>query len=207
MAAGSFRAAYTRGRATVNFNLRLIGERFDNSFLSLRTVPNAERPAALTTDVTINPGYVVATLGLDVRAHETVTFYVRGDNIGESENISGTVNGALQGLFEGVPAIAISAGSFNGSFDAAFANSGSFMVNFLHELQQARAAGQPLLPQGEALTINVPGNPHLDGVTVSGRPRADRSSRASRSRGFGLYGLMAGSRSSANRDVRAHDGV
>jgi 5'/3'-nucleotidase SurE len=91
----------------------------------------------------------------------------RGDNIGESENISGTVNGAIQGLFEGVPAIAISAGSFNGSFDAAFANSASFMVNFLHELQDAQTPGQPLLPAGEGLTINVPGNPDLAGVTVT----------------------------------------
>ena len=62
---GSFRAAYTQGRATVNFNLRMIGERFDNSFLFMRTVPNAERPTAITTDITINPGYVVAGLGLD----------------------------------------------------------------------------------------------------------------------------------------------
>ena len=30
---GSLRAAYTHGRATVNFNLRMIGQRFDNSFL------------------------------------------------------------------------------------------------------------------------------------------------------------------------------
>ena len=91
----------------------------------------------------------------------------RGDNIGESENISGTVNAALQGLFEGVPSIAISAGSFNGSFDAAFANAGAFMVNFLQELQAAHAPGQPLLPPGEGLTINVPGNPTLAGVAVT----------------------------------------
>jgi 5'/3'-nucleotidase SurE len=91
----------------------------------------------------------------------------RGDNIGESENISGTVNGALQGLFEGVPAIAVSAGSLNGSFDAAFANAASFMVNFLQELQDAQTPGQPLLPPGEGLTINVPGNPNLAGVTVT----------------------------------------
>ena len=82
--AGSFRAAYTRGRATVNFNLRMIGDRFDNSFLSLRTVPNAERPTAITTDITINPGYVVAGLGLDVRVHEALTVFLRGDNVGDT---------------------------------------------------------------------------------------------------------------------------
>src|SRR5262249_2412977 len=77
------------------------------------------------------------------------------------------VNGALQALFEGIPSIAISAGSFNGSFDAAFANAGAFMVNFLHELQDAQAPGQPLLPAGEGLSINVPGNPTLAGVAVT----------------------------------------
>jgi 5'/3'-nucleotidase SurE len=91
----------------------------------------------------------------------------RGDNIGESENISGTVNGALQALFEGIPSIAISAGSFMGSFDAAFGNAGAFMVNFLHELQDAQGPGQPLLPAGEGLTINVPGDPALAGVAVT----------------------------------------
>ena len=82
--AGSFRAAYTRGRATVNVNARMIGDRFDNSFLSLRTVPNVERPTALTTDITINPGYVVAGLGLDVRVHEALTVFLRGDNVGDT---------------------------------------------------------------------------------------------------------------------------
>jgi hypothetical protein len=46
---------YSKGRATVHFSLRMIGDRFDSSFLSLRTVPNAERPHAITTDITVNP--------------------------------------------------------------------------------------------------------------------------------------------------------
>ena len=83
--AGSFRASYSHGRATVNFNLRMIGDRFDNSFLFLRTVPNAERPTATTTDITINPGYVVAGLGLDVRVRQGLTIFFRGDNIGDIE--------------------------------------------------------------------------------------------------------------------------
>jgi 5'/3'-nucleotidase SurE len=91
----------------------------------------------------------------------------RGDNIGNSENISGTVNAAVQGLFEGVPSIAVSAASFGGSYDTGFANAASFMVNFLHELQDAQVPGQPLVPAGEGLSINVPGNPDLAGVTVT----------------------------------------
>ena len=91
----------------------------------------------------------------------------RGENIGQSENISGTVNGALQGLFEGVPSIAVSAGSLGGSYDAAFANAANFMVDFLRQLQGRQAEGQPILPAGEGLTINVPGDPALAGVAVT----------------------------------------
>ena len=81
---GSFRATFTKGRAAVNFNLRQIGNRFDNSFLFMGTVPNAERPTALTTDITINPGYVVAGLGVDIRVHDALTLFLRGDNIGDT---------------------------------------------------------------------------------------------------------------------------
>src|SRR5262249_46884889 len=52
--AGSFRATYVRRRVSANVSLRVIGDRFDSSFLSLRTVPNRERPSAVTTDITIN---------------------------------------------------------------------------------------------------------------------------------------------------------
>src|SRR5215468_3114243 len=58
----------------------------------------------------------------------------RGENIGESENISGTVNGALQALFEGVPSIAVSAQT-GGDLNTTFANAANFVVNFLQQLQ------------------------------------------------------------------------
>ena len=80
---GTIRAAYGYGRASVHFNLRLIGQRFDSSFLSLRTVPNVERPAAMTTDITVNPGYAVMGLGADVRAHQALTVFVRIDNLAD----------------------------------------------------------------------------------------------------------------------------
>ncbi len=82
---GTIRAAYARGRVTVNVNVRMVGQRHDNSFLSFRTVPNAERPTAITTDITVNPGYIVASLGLDYRAHDAVTVFLRSDNIGDTE--------------------------------------------------------------------------------------------------------------------------
>jgi outer membrane cobalamin receptor len=80
---GTIRAAYGRGRASVAFDARMIGDRHDNSFLFMRTVPNAERPTAITTDITVNPGYVVLGLGADIRAHDSLTVFVRVGNIGD----------------------------------------------------------------------------------------------------------------------------
>ena len=82
--AGTIRASFVRGRFTLNADARIVGDRHDNSFLSLRTVPNAAMPSALTTDITVNPGYSVFGAGLDVEAHERVTVFVRGNNIGDT---------------------------------------------------------------------------------------------------------------------------
>lgn len=78
---GTIRVAYTIGRASVYANARIVGQRHDNSFLSLRTVPNASRPTAFTTDITVNPGYTVAGIGVDLRAHRWLTVFVRSDNV------------------------------------------------------------------------------------------------------------------------------
>ena len=82
---GSFRAAYVRNRLTVDFNARVVGDRHDNSFLSLRTVPNAARPTAFTTDITVNPGYTVMGLGASVKAHDALTVFLRVDNLADRE--------------------------------------------------------------------------------------------------------------------------
>jgi 5'/3'-nucleotidase SurE len=91
----------------------------------------------------------------------------RGDNIGESENISGTVNGAIQALFDGIPSIAVSAGSVNGDFTNGFNNAAAFIVDLVEKLEAAQTPGAPLLPPGEGLTVNVPGSAVLDGVAVT----------------------------------------
>ncbi len=83
--AGAIRAAYLRGPVTVNFTLRVVGQRHDNSFLFLQSVPNAERPTSFGTDITVNPGYAVAGLGVDVRLHNRLTVFLRSDNIGDTE--------------------------------------------------------------------------------------------------------------------------
>jgi outer membrane cobalamin receptor len=78
---GFVRAAYGAGRATVHVDVRMVGDRHDNSFLFMRTVPNAQYGSAFTTDITVNPGYTVAGLGVDVQVDRDVSLYVRGNNI------------------------------------------------------------------------------------------------------------------------------
>ena len=82
--AGTIRAAFVRGRLALNADARLVGDRHDHSFLSLRTVPNAERPAAVTTDITVNPGYAVIGAGAEVRVSPRLTAYVRIANAGDA---------------------------------------------------------------------------------------------------------------------------
>jgi outer membrane receptor protein involved in Fe transport len=48
-------------------------------------VPNTSMPAPVTTDITVVPGYVVAGLGVDVRAHDALTVFVRANNITDEE--------------------------------------------------------------------------------------------------------------------------
>ena len=67
----------------VSFDTRWVGDRHDNSFLFLRTVPNAARPA-FTTDITVNPGYSVAGFAVDVRAVDAATVFLRVNNLADS---------------------------------------------------------------------------------------------------------------------------
>ena len=82
---GYVRAAYTAGRVTGNVDVRMVGDRFDNSFLFYRTMPNAQYPSAFTTDITVNPGYTVLGLGVDVRLDRAATVYVRANNVTDTE--------------------------------------------------------------------------------------------------------------------------
>ena len=82
---GTVRAAYVYGPISAHVDARIIGQRHDNSFLSLRTVPNAERPNAITTDITVNPRYSVVGIGADYRAHRALTVFLRIDNVGDSD--------------------------------------------------------------------------------------------------------------------------
>jgi vitamin B12 transporter len=82
---GTLRLSYVRGIASVYFDARFVGQRHDSSFLSLRSVPNGTLPRAVTTDITVNPGYTVAGMGVDLRAHRTLTVFVRANNVADTE--------------------------------------------------------------------------------------------------------------------------
>lgn len=82
---GSLRLSYDQGRVSVNANARFIGQRHDAAFLSLRTVPNPNFPQAVTTDITVNPGYAVWSLGADLRALRSLTVFVRADNLADAK--------------------------------------------------------------------------------------------------------------------------
>ena len=81
---GSLRGTYTQGRVTVHGDLLVVGQRHDNSFLFLETVPNAAMPTPIFTDISVNPGYTIAGLGLDVRVDRQLTFYARVNNVGDT---------------------------------------------------------------------------------------------------------------------------
>ena len=57
------RASYARGRATVNFNLRYVGQRHDAAFLGLSAIVSPQFPTARSVDITVNPAYTVSWLG------------------------------------------------------------------------------------------------------------------------------------------------
>jgi vitamin B12 transporter len=82
---GTVRASFVRGRVALNADARIVGDRHDHSFLSLRTVPNAQLPSAVTTDITVNPGYAVIGAGADIAAHHRLSLFIRVNNLGDAE--------------------------------------------------------------------------------------------------------------------------
>ena len=75
------RASYARGRATVNFNLRYVGQRHDAAFLGLAAVPSPQFPTGRAVDITVNRGYTVSWLGGEVRVSRDLAAYLRIDNL------------------------------------------------------------------------------------------------------------------------------
>ena len=78
------RANYERGRATVNFNLRYVGQRHDAAFLGLSAVASPQFPTGRSVDITVNPAYTVSSLGGELRMSRDVAAYLRIDNLADA---------------------------------------------------------------------------------------------------------------------------
>lgn len=83
--AASARAAYANGPVTVSFNLRYAGERHDATFLGFSAIPSVQFPAGRSVDIRVNPAYTRVWVGADVRLHQSVTGFVRVDNLTDAE--------------------------------------------------------------------------------------------------------------------------
>jgi outer membrane receptor protein involved in Fe transport len=102
---GTVRVGYAMGRVSASFDTRWVGDRHDNSFLFMRTVANATRPA-FSTDITVNPGYAVSGFGVDFEAAREATLFLRVNNVGDTE-----YDGALG--YPGMPRTAMVGVRFN----------------------------------------------------------------------------------------------
>ena len=74
---GTVHVTYARGPASVNFNVRAVGESHDAAFAGLFT------PSGEGVDITVNPGYAIVNLGGQVRLREAVTVFLQIDNLGD----------------------------------------------------------------------------------------------------------------------------
>lgn len=100
----------------------------------------------------------------------------RGQNASGNIVHSGTVGAIVTTLNNGVPGIAIStAGDYRGEHleNMPYAASSDYLLTLLDQLQDARKAGDPLLPKGVGLNVNYP---YLNGGT--GTPAGVKLARA-----------------------------
>ena len=72
----NLRVGYTRGRGSLHLNLRVVGDRHDNSFLGLQRLSDARG-----VDITVNPGYTLLTAGGQFRVRRDLTLFLRIDNL------------------------------------------------------------------------------------------------------------------------------
>lgn len=76
-----------------------------------------------------------------------------GANIGAGTIHSGTIGAAVTAINDGVPAIAVSqdtSGAFN------YVQAAGFVVDLVAHLDAQRGSGEPMLPLGSGLSVNVP---------------------------------------------------
>ena len=75
--AGTVNVNYTQGPASVNFNVRAVGQRHGAAFAGLFT------PSFEAVDITVNPAYALLNLGGQLRLQEGVTVFLQIENLGD----------------------------------------------------------------------------------------------------------------------------
>jgi len=113
----------------------LLPEKANNGFIAINGTPTDCVHIAITALLTEDPPDIVVS-GIN-----------RGPNLGDDILYSGTVAAATEGRFLGLPAIAVSLGSFEGKY---FTTAAKVVVKIIQKLQH-----EPL-PSDTILNINVP---------------------------------------------------
>ncbi|MDX2504331.1 MAG: 5'/3'-nucleotidase SurE [Gammaproteobacteria bacterium] len=113
----------------------LFPEQANNGFIAINGTPTDCVHIAITALLADDPPDIVVS-GIN-----------RGPNLGDDILYSGTVAAATEGRFLGLPAIAVSLGSFEGNY---FATAAKVVVKIVQQLQT-----EPLAPD-TILNINVP---------------------------------------------------
>ncbi|MYN65351.1 MAG: TonB-dependent receptor [Acidobacteria bacterium] len=98
---GNLRVGYTRGRGSLNLNLRITGDRHDNSFMGLQRLSDGRG-----VDISVNPGYTLLTAGGQFRVHRALTLFLRIDNL------TNTLYDSALG-YPGLPRAVVAGGRFD----------------------------------------------------------------------------------------------
>jgi len=113
----------------------LLPETADNGFIAINGTPTDCVHIAITALLKDDPPDIIVS-GIN-----------RGPNLGDDILYSGTVAAATEGRFLGLPAIAVSLGSFEGNY---FATAAQVVVKIIKQLQSKPLAADTIL------NINVP---------------------------------------------------
>ena len=123
---------------------------------------------AFATDGTPTDCVRLAALGLVGDVPDMVVSGANhGLNVGDDVTYSGTVAAAFEGVFNGIPAIAVSQQTLARETGFPMSNAFDFtaMQQFLRGLVQALLAGDVVVPPSTVLNVNAPG---LDAASVGG---------------------------------------
>jgi outer membrane cobalamin receptor len=79
--AGTLHVGYQKGPASINIDVRWVGQRHDSGFLFMTSVPTSQYDEVTSVDVTVNPSHTLVGLGAEVEAHEALKLFIRVDNL------------------------------------------------------------------------------------------------------------------------------